>query len=213
MNWKEFLSAKQNRIELAITVVLLAIILFSFTNFLNFVESRPGVVFTDPVLLLFDPVDLTWLTFGLIYISLATAIISFSLQPVKLVFAIQLYTLMVIVRIIGMYLLPLEPPATLLVLNDPFVELFGTGQTLTKDLFFSGHTATLFILFLVEEKKLLKSVFLICTVVVAITVLIQHVHYTIDVYAAVFFTYTCYVVLKKIKSHLNKSIISIENGY
>lgn len=160
MNWKQFLSVKQNRIELALTIILLSLILFSFTNFLNFVEERPGEVFTDPVLSLFNPVDLTWLTFGLIYISLATAIISFSLQPVKLVFAFQLYALMVIVRIIGMYLLPLEPPATLIVLNDPFVELFGTGQTLTKDLFFSGHTATLFILFLVEENKILRSVFL-----------------------------------------------------
>ncbi|HSL89680.1 MAG TPA: phosphatase PAP2-related protein [Ignavibacteriaceae bacterium] len=207
MNWKDFISVKRNRIELAITVVLLALILFSFTNFLNFVEERPGVDFTDPVLKHFDPVDLTWLTFALIYISLLTAVVSFSLKPEKLLFAFQLYSLMVCVRIAAMYLLPLEPPATLIVLNDPFVELFGTGQTLTKDLFFSGHTATLFILFLVEEKKILRSVFLICTVVVAISVLIQHVHYTIDVFAAVFFTYTCYVVLKKIKLYLNKSII------
>lgn len=200
MNWKEFISVKRNRVELALTITLLSLILFFFTNFLNFVEERPGVVFADPVLSLFNPVNLTWLTFGLIYISLVTAIISFSLQPVKLVFAFQLYALMVTVRIIGMYLLPLEPPESLIVLNDPFVEFFGTGQTLTKDLFFSGHTATLFILFLVEDKKILRWVFLICTVVVAITVLIQHVHYTVDVYAAVFFTYACYVVLKKIKS-------------
>lgn len=204
MNWKEFISVKRNRIELAITVVLLALILFSFTNFLNFIEERPGVVFTDPVLILFDPVDLTWLTFGLIYLSLLTAVISFSLKPERLLFAFQLYTFMVIVRIIGMYLLPLDPPDTLIVLNDPFVEFFGTGQTLTKDLFFSGHTATLFIFFLLEKKKFLKLIFLVCTIVVAITVLLQHVHYTIDVFAAVFFTFTCYIVLKQIKTILNK---------
>lgn len=204
MSWKDFISVKRNRIELAITVILLAFILFSFTNFLNFVEERPGVVFTDPVLILFDPVDLTWLTFGLIYLSLLTAVISFSLKPERLLFAFQLYTFMVIVRMIGMYLLPLDPPDTLIVLNDPFVEFFGTGQTLTKDLFFSGHTATLFIFFLIEDKKILKSVFLICTIGVAITVLLQHVHYTIDVFAAVFFTYTCYMVLKKIKAPVNK---------
>lgn len=203
MNWKDFISVKRNRIELALTVILLAFILFSFTNFLNFVEERPGVVFTDPVLILFDPVDLTWLTFGLIYLSLLTAVISFSLKPERLLFAFQLYTFMVIVRMIGMYLLPLDPPDTLIVLNDPFVEFFGTGQTLTKDLFFSGHTATLFIFFLIEDKKILKSVFLICTIGVAITVLLQHVHYTIDVFAAVFFTYACYVLLKKIKIKIN----------
>lgn len=207
MNWKEFISVKQNKVELALTIILLLLILFFLTNFLNFVEERPGVVFTDPVLSLFNPVDLTWLTFALIYITLLTAVVSFSLKPERLLFAFQLYTLMVCVRIAAMYLLPLEPPATIIILNDPFVEFFGTGQTLTKDLFFSGHTATLFILFLVEEKKILRSVFLICTVVVAINVLIQHVHYTIDVFAAVFFTYTCYVVLKKIKLYLNKSII------
>lgn len=203
MNWKDFISVKRNRIELAITVVLLAHILFSFTNFLNFVEERPGVVFTDPVLILFDPVDLTWLTFALIYISLLTAVVSFSLKPERLLFAFQLYTLMVCVRIAAMYLLPLEPPATLIVLNDPFVEFFGTGQTLTKDLFFSGHTATLFIFFLLEEKKFLKLIFLVCTISVAITVLLQHVHYTVDVFAAVFFTYTCYIVLKQFKDFLN----------
>jgi membrane-associated phospholipid phosphatase len=79
------------------------------------------------------------------------------------------------------------------------VEFFGTGQTLTKDLFFSGHTATLFILFLVSEKKIIKTVFLISTIAVAIAVLLQQVHYSIDVFAAVFFTYACYKLLVKVR--------------
>jgi membrane-associated phospholipid phosphatase len=88
----------------------------------------------------------------------------------------------------------------MIILNDPFVEFFGTGKTLTKDLFFSGHTATLFILFLVSKKKIIKTVFLISTIAVAISVLLQHVHYTIDVFAAVFFTYACYKLIYKFKS-------------
>ena len=110
---------------------------------------------------------------------------------------------MVAVRILAMYLLPLQPPEKMIILNDPFVEFFGTGQTLTKDLFFSGHTATLLILFLISEKKIIKTIFLISTIVVAIAVLLQHVHYTIDVFAAVFFTYTCYVVLEKLKMRVH----------
>ncbi|RPI61892.1 MAG: hypothetical protein EHM44_07830, partial [Ignavibacteriales bacterium] len=112
-----------------------------------------------------------------------------------------LYTLMVAVRILAMYLLPLQPPEKMIILNDPLVEFFGTGQTLTKDLFFSGHTATLLILFLVSEKKIIKTVFLISTVTVAIAVLLQHVHYSIDVLAAVFFTYSCYRFLQTIKKN------------
>jgi membrane-associated phospholipid phosphatase len=174
-------------------------VLTSLANFLNYVEARQGVLLPDPLLNLFNPIDLTWLIFALIYISLVVAIATLSQSPKRLMFAIQLYTLMVAVRIAAMYLLPLEPPATMIILNDPLVEFFGTGQTLTKDLFFSGHTATLFILFLVSEKKIIKTVFLISTIAVAIAVLLQHVHYFIDVFAAVFFTYACYKLLVKVR--------------
>ncbi len=199
MSWKNFLTEKRNKSELVITVLLLAVILTVLANFLNFIEAREGVVLSDPILNLFNPINLTWLIFALIYISIIAGVITLWNNPKRLLFAIQLYILMVVVRMAAMYLLPLEPPAAMIILKDPFVEFFGTGQTLTKDLFFSGHTATLFILLLVSEKKIIKAVFLINTMLVAIAVLLQHVHYTIDVFAAVFFTYTCYVIIKKIK--------------
>ena len=203
MNWKEFLKEKRNRFELVITLFLLAVVLTSLANFLNYVEARKGVLLPDPLLNLFNPIDLTWLTFALIYVSLIVAIATLSKNPKRLLFAVQLYTFMVAVRILAMYLLPLQPPEKMIILNDPFVEFFGTGQTLTKDLFFSGHTATLLILFLISEKKIIKTIFLISTIVVAIAVLLQHVHYTIDVFAAVFFTYTCYIVLEKLKMRVH----------
>ncbi len=201
MSWKEFLKSRNNKIELVVTLILLAVILTSLANFLNFVEARQGVVLPDPILALFNPINLTWLIFALIYISLFVAIATLIKNPRQLMFAIQLYTLMVAVRIFSMYVLPLNPPVNMIMLKDPLVEFFGTGQTLTKDLFFSGHTATLFILFLISEKKVYKTIFLISTIVVAIAVLLQHVHYTIDVLAAVFFTYACYRFLQTIKKN------------
>ena len=200
MNWKEFLQEKRNQIELVVTLVFLAVVLASLANFLNFAEARQGVVLPDPILNLFNPIDLTWLIFALIYISLVVAIITLIKNPKQLMFTIQVYSFMVAVRIAAMYLLPLEPPEKMIILSDPLVEFFGTGQTLTKDLFFSGHTATLFILFLVSDNKIIKTVFLISTIAVAISVLLQHVHYTIDVFAAVFFTYACYKLIHKFKS-------------
>lgn len=201
MNWKEFLKVKRYQVEFIITLLVLSIILTALTNFLNFVEARHGVVLPDPVLNFFNPTDLTWLTFALIYISIVVGIATLAKDPTRLLFTIQLYILMVAVRILAMYLLPLDPPAKIIVLKDPLVESFRTGQTLTKDLFFSGHTATLFILFLTSEKKTIKQIFLISTILVAFSVLLQHVHYTIDVVAAPFFTYACYKLLKKIKSY------------
>ncbi len=200
MNWKAFLKVKQNRTELILTLVLLVIVLTILANFLNYVETRNGVVLPDPILNLFNPIDLTWLTFALIYVSLIVGITTLFPEPEKLVFALQLYVFMVIIRIVAMYLLPLNPPAQMILLKDPFVELFGTGKTLTKDLFFSGHTATLFILFLVSQKKTIRYIFLISLIIVAVSVLLQHVHYTIDVFAALFFTYACYELLIKMRN-------------
>lgn len=199
MNWKDFFSNKKNRIELIVSLILLTMTLTGLANFVNFVENRKGVVFPDPILSLFNPIDLTWITFGLIYLSLIFVIVTLLKNPQRFLFALQLYTSMAVVRMIAMFLLPLEPPEKMILLKDPFVEFFGTGQTLTKDLFFSGHTATLFILFLVSEHKTIKIIFLVTTIIVAFCVLLQHVHYTIDVFAAILFTYACYKFILDLK--------------
>jgi len=104
--------------------------------------------------------------------------------------ALQTYGLMVIIRTIAMYLTPFEVPEKLILLNDPFVQLFGQGAVLTKDLFFSGHTATLFLLFLLAENKALKITFLISTIIVGTAVLLQHIHYSVDVFIAPFVAYS-----------------------
>ena len=202
MNWKEFLADKKKRMELIISIPFIAAILTIFPQFLQFVEARQGVVFTDPILELFNPIDLTWLTFGLIYLSIVIIIFYLAKKPEILFLGFQCYSLMVFFRLIVMYLLPLEPPVTLIPLHDPFVQLLGTGQILTKDLFFSGHTATLFLLFLIMDKRLLKIIFLTSTILVGIAVILQHVHYVVDVAVAPFFAYTSYKIINGLKYKL-----------
>ena len=195
ISWKTFLSNQKRRTEFFLTIIILAAVLFFFSQFLLFIEGRTGVILSDPILNLYSPVDLTWFTFTLIYLSLLTALFELVKAPERLLLALQCYGLMVIFRAIAMYLIPLEAPSTLLPLNDPFVQLFGEGNILEKDLFFSGHTATLFLLFLLTEKRKLKILFLIFTLLVAVCVILQHVHYSIDVFAAPFFAYTSYKII------------------
>lgn len=199
MSWKKSLSQKIFRMEFAFSLVILVIVLFCLSDFLQYVELRTGVVLNDPILKLFKPINITWFTFGLIYFSIILVIITLIKDPEQLLFAIQCYIMMILIRIIMMFLLPLNPPQNMIALNDPFVQFFGTGKTLTKDLFFSGHTATLFLFFLVVKKKIIKSVFLIFTVFIGISVLLQHVHYTIDVAAAPFFAYSSFRIIKIVK--------------
>jgi hypothetical protein len=204
MNWKSFFSNKRNRTEFIITVIILAALMISFSQFLQFVEQRKGVVLSDPILKAFNPFDLTWLTFALIYLSLIIFVVTSFNKPDRLLLAFQAYGLMVIFRTIAMYLTPFNAPETLLQLNDPFVQLFGKGQILTKDLFFSGHTGTLFLLFLLAENKSLKIIFLIFTLTVGTAVLLQHVHYSIDVFVAPFFAYGSYRIINILHLRFSK---------
>jgi membrane-associated phospholipid phosphatase len=175
--------------------------MISFSQFLQFIEKRNGVSLPDPILNAFSPLNLTWLTFTLIYLSIVLFLFSLRKDPYKIIIALQAYGLMVIFRTIAMYLVPLEAPKTILLLNDPFVQLFGKGEILTKDLFFSGHTATLFLLFLLTKNKILKVIFLVSTVTVGIAVLLQHVHYSIDVFVAPFVAYGAFRIITSLHIH------------
>ena len=206
MSWKTFFQNKKSRTEFIITLLVLVPLMLSFSQFILFIEQREGVVLNDPLLNIFNPISLTWLTFSLIYLSLIMFLVSVFKDPQKLMIGLQSYGLMVIFRTIAMYLTPLEAPGTLLVLDDPFVQLFGKGDVLTKDLFFSGHTGTLFLLFLLADNKTLKILFLISTIMVGSAVLLQHVHYSIDVFVAPFVAYCSYRIIKKLHTRFSKEI-------
>lgn len=199
--WLSLFRSYKFRIQFFITILLLAVSLFSYRKFLDFAEARPGVSIPDPILNLYQPIDLTWLIFSLIYLCLLVGIIALIKHPERLLLAFQTYTAIIIVRIIAMYLVPFEAPEKIIVLKDPFVEMFGSGESLTKDLFFSGHTATLFMLFLVVESKKLKYIFLTSAVIVGVSIVLQHVHYIIDIFAAPFFTYVCFMVVSSLNSN------------
>ena len=203
--WKKEWNDPSFRRQTLITMPVLLAVLFTLARFLEFAEQRAGATLPDPVLVLFTPIDVTWLTFGLIYVGLVVGIGYLLRRPRYLLLAIQSYVVMVLFRIVAMYLLPLDPPASLIPLADPLVEYFGTGKVLTKDLFFSGHTATLFILFLAAPGRWVKAVFLTCTISVAVCVLVQHVHYSIDVFAGPVFAFTAYQLVMRFRRDLPAS--------
>ncbi len=199
IEWKAYLGYPRGRRELLLAIGMIVLAMVVFSHFVDFVEARPGVRLDDPVLRLTTPIDLTWPIFLMVYGSLICGVIALLRHPQRLVFALQLYALMVVSRIMAMYLIPLDPPAHMIALRDPIVELFGAGQLLTRDLFFSGHTATLFILFLTANRRVTRIAFMVLTLVVAAAMLLQHVHYSIDVVAAFFFTYADYALLRKFR--------------
>ena len=100
--------------------------------------------------------------------------------------------LVCIARLATISLVPLAPPVGLINLTDPLTGIFYGESTITKDLFFSGHTATLTLIFLCLEKRTDKIIGFFAILIVAVLLLVQHIHYTIDILAAPVFVYGCY---------------------
>ena len=172
-----------------LTPIALVAVLAVMARFLSWVEQRPGVVLADPVLAHVPARDVTWLTFGLVYVGLVTAFVVLLPYPRRLVLGAQAYAVMVLFRMGVMAMTPLEAPPDTIPLRDPLVQILGTGEVLTRDLFFSGHTATLALLAFLAPGRASRRFFLVCTTLVAVCVLWQHVHYTVDVLVAPFFAF------------------------
>ena len=98
------------RMELAVTAALLVPVLFALTHFLDAVERRPGATLQDPVLALFPAVNLTWLTFLIIYAGIIVGLVVLVQDPRRLLLIFQAYAVMALFRMAAMYLTPLEPP-------------------------------------------------------------------------------------------------------
>ncbi|HLP28046.1 MAG TPA: phosphatase PAP2-related protein [Candidatus Didemnitutus sp.] len=184
--WRDFVGDRKGMILVAVTFATLFITLFSYTRFLNHVEQREGLVFLDPIHAVLGPIDLTWPIFIMLYGALIVAIVAMARTPVILFRAIRAYTMLIGIRIICMWLLPLDPPSTMIALGDPLVQMFtsGTSAPPTRDLFFSGHTSILCVIGFVLPQRNWKIVFFSLATLVGIAVILQHVHYSVDVVVA-----------------------------
>ncbi len=200
--WRQALKDRGFFWEAVLTLAFLASTLTVYPNLLNGVEKRQGVRLADPVLELFEPVDATVVTFVVLYVSLAVAVWFLLSEPKQLMIAFQAYVVLSAFRFAAILLVPLDPPDSIIALKDPFTEYFGANEALTKDLFFSGHTSLAYLYFLTARMRWLRKVFLACTVLIGCCVLIQHVHYTIDVLVAPFVTYGSLAMVRHLQRRL-----------
>jgi hypothetical protein len=197
MKWNRYFQDKKNVVILFLTLLFLSVVLFSFLNFLTFNEYRTGSVFNDPVLKLIGPVELSSIIFLITYSFSIAGIIFFMRKPASFILLLQVYTLMTVIRMVCLYSFPLEAPAGVIPLKDVFLHgTFYSGRENLKDLFFSGHTATLF-LFAFLSSGSIRVLFVAAAAAVGIMLMWQHVHYSIDVIAAPLMVYITCILVKR----------------
>jgi hypothetical protein len=103
------------------------------------------------------------------------------------------FALLIAARSVFIILTPLRlPDEALPIVGYPIYDLIGTKLTFSHDLFFSSHTAMPYMAYLIYRGRALRSVFMAFSILMASTVLLSRLHYSIDVFAAYFIVYGLY---------------------
>ncbi len=152
----------------------------------------------DPLLDMLPSYNVSWVVFFFLYSGIIFGIYYHLIHPKTILLAFQTYVLVTLLRICTITLWPLEPPVGYMPLREPFVQLFTSdGKIISKDLFFSGHMSTILSLFFASHRQYIRAFLLLCSLMIGSMVLLQHVHYTIDVIFAVPATWVVYFFCKR----------------
>lgn len=181
---------------------LLALLLFGglvplVPGFFIWVQAREGAVLADPLLHLLPRHDVATPVFVLMYGGVLAAVGWLTRHPYLFLRGLWAYFLLLVLRLGTIWLWPLNPPLDLIAMPDPFTAFFfhtAASDAITKDLFFSGHTATVAILALAVRGRVLRPALALVAVLIGLLVLVQRVHYSYDVLAAPLFAWFAYWV-------------------
>jgi hypothetical protein len=207
--WTSALQSPKKRDKLLLGSFFVAILLSSLPIFFNYIQKRKGVVLNDWVLARIPPHDVSIIIFTIIWGMAILTFIRALYNPVIYINYVWTLIFVNITRLLTITFIALDPPRGLIHLTDPITGVFYGHSVITRDLFFSGHTSTLVLMFLCLEKRNDKIVGFIAIITVMVLLLVQHIHYTIDVVAAPAFVYGIFLLTRKylkldtLKNHEN----------
>jgi len=197
--WRQPVFRKKFVLVWALIFPLLA----AFPVFFQHIEKREGIILNDWLLNQISVRNVSLPVFIFIWGAALLAIIRCVKSPQTLLLLLWTYLLVSLSRMLCIWLVPLNAPPHLIPLIDPLTNFFYGKQYITKDLFFSGHTSSVFIIFLGLKKKWDKVLTLVFVICIAVLLLIQHVHYTVDILAAPVASWLCYQLAKVIVRNKN----------
>lgn len=214
-NWKESLSTSGYATKLITAVTVFVSGALQFPTYFKNIQKRTGTDLNDFVLAHIPFIDVSTYIFAIIYGLLIYMILRVLMKPqLFLLFALT-FVIETVFRMTTIYFFPLNPPADLVILHDTFAQIliYGDTEPITKDLFFSGHTATMVMICLFVEGRKEKIISIIATFALVTLLLIQHVHYTVDIIGALFFTYISYLIARQIVSKKWQITVSVMFGF
>jgi hypothetical protein len=155
--------------------------------FFRSIGSRVGSEPWEPFMGQLPAVDLSIPIFLLLYGGIIACVALLLHRREAVLRVIQAFIILTALRMISMAIVALSPPPGIIPLIDPVSQLFYPSRSpFLHDLFFSGHTATLFLMYLAWPFDRTRWILLASTLFVGTALVVQHVHWTVDVVAAPF---------------------------
>jgi hypothetical protein len=215
--WKATWKTRHKKQQIVIGTLLMLAVVIVMPHFFNAIQKRNGKLLDDWLLAIIPPRNVSIAIFAIIWAMIVLAIARAMKDPSMYITYCWTYVFVTIARLTCISFVPLDPPTGLIQLTDPITGIFYGNSVITKDLFFSGHTATLTLICLCLKKRNDQIVATVATVAVAFLLLVQHIHYTIDILAApvfvnVFYRATRYFLFRnnKVNHDQRKSFRAME---
>ncbi len=206
-NWSLAWSNKAFRTTIILECIALLLLLLCTITFYRWLEVQKEGVIPDDVLLKYIPAMDVSLPIAVLEASVfMLCIVRAATNPNLAITILFALALQFTFRLVTIDLTRFLPPPGLIELKDPFGSMAFHSRYITRDLFYSGHTSSQFIFYLCARKKYDRYYMLFTTVTIGIMVLLQHVHYTIDVISAPFFAFACYILSKKAMNYFGAYI-------
>jgi hypothetical protein len=171
------------------SIVFLLFIAFIFNRFLAWNESREGIYFDDPIFKYYKAKDYSWFIMLTLYGAILFFVFYFRNQPIQLTRLVLAYALAIAFRMLTLYLFPFYADDDAVKLYDPVLNNFVyPNNYVERDLFYSGHAALLLLMMWIMPKGNLRWIYLVITLLVTVLLVLQKVHFSIDILAAPFFS-------------------------
>jgi hypothetical protein len=206
---KAFWSEKSLR---ASAIFSIALLIFSFlVNYLAniYTSLRVSNYVTDIILDNIPVFNVDFVFYEGFIIFWLLIILLLLYDPKKIAFVVKSIAVFILIRSAFITLTHIATPP-----NHSFLDPYNFFLSFTSgnDLFFSSHTGLPFLMALIFwNNKRLRLVFIFATFLFATTVLMGHLHYSIDVFAALFITYSIFDIVKKLFAKDYQLFLKSEN--
>lgn len=174
----------------AVGLFLLSLMVMNFANIFavkNQGNAVPDIILSNVPVFDIDGIILLW-----VFVVIGVVVALLVLEPKRIPFLLKSVAVFILIRSVFITMTHLGPfPEQAETTTNVFLRAIGLGGT--ADFFFSGHTGLPFMLSLMfAANKKLRLLFLVSSVGLGIGMLLTHLHYSIDVFAAFFITYTIF---------------------